>query len=100
MPFNVIVFTLEYPPEGGLIEHFLTSSVVRDFCESDPYPWLVTAVNREQFMELIDEYTGENQLNEDQRATLVGWYVNLEDTSGAGRFIAIVDRFGGYDSDE
>ena len=100
MPTNIIIYTLDYQPEGGIVEDFIGSSVVRAYCESDPYPWYVTPVNREQLMELIDAYSRDNRLNEDQRGALVGWYERLEQETDAGTFIAIADRFGGNNGDE
>ena len=100
MPINIIIYTLDYQPEGGIVGDFVESDVVRGYCESDAYAWLVTPVNREQIMELIDEYARESQLNEDQRGALVGWFEGLERQSDAGTFIAIADRLGGNNDDE
>lgn len=99
MPINIIMYTLDYQQEGGIVGDFVESDVVRGYCESDAYAWLVTPVNREQLIDLIDEYARENLLNEDQRGALVGWFEGLERQSDAGTFIAIADRLGGNNGD-
>ena len=97
MPIDIIIYTFDYRLEGGIVEDFVKSDIVKEYSESDQYAWAVTPVNREQFLELIDEYTRENGLTEDQRGELVGWLDGLQTNSGA--FIAIAYRFGGVDDE-
>ncbi len=87
---HIMIYTLAYQQEGGIVENFLGSDVFRNHYKDDDWPWMVTPISSEQFMDLIDAYTGENQLSEDERGELVAWLNGLG--SNGSMLIGIADR--------
>lgn len=88
---TIITYTYAYQPEGGIVENFLGSEIFRHHYENEVPVWLAAPLTRVQVMDLIDAYTRENDLNEDQRADLVQWFDDLE--SDGRTFVAIVERY-------
>ena len=88
---KIITYTYAYQPEGSIIEHFLESDVFRAHYENEQPLWVALPLTNGQVMDLIDEYTRENSLDEDQRGTLVAWFHDLE--SGGTKFVAVIDRY-------
>lgn len=88
---TIITYTYAYQPEGSIIENFLRSEVFRNHYENEAPTWLAAPLTRAQVMDLVDAYTQENNLTEDQRADLVHWFDDLE--SDGRTFVAIVERY-------
>jgi hypothetical protein len=86
----IIKYTISYQDEGGILEEFLRSEILRDHYKEDEFPWIVTPVSKENLITLIDEYAGSSGFTEDQRGDLVAWANRL--FADGNQFIGIVDR--------